>query len=381
MEPRPLLELNVEQAIAGILQKPRWWIKSQDPEICWKWMSEVEYQFLTTTFQQSLVNWSHGQGPILDLNDLLVEPEGPEKQTKLREWLKGIVTEFGMDGEADEEYSDLESVSDDDEEKTEEKQEDIEEVADNDGVKDLSEDEARKLRALKLKVSAQESYPTIKWTLNQLLLHEELSRTPVEEWTTDTIHHALDQAEHLSHPALISRATELVIAVRRGVSIHEALSIPPGSDLLSADRLLELKLHCEKIQRELSSVKAYIMRSLFLIAEKEGLRADTASEKIVFCPAGIDGVWISDNLIPQDVATKFIKEVAVLENVPDDKKDWHPHSNRQVLDLVHPSLFCCVFGQTMRVPNALDPSSYTTPSEQMHRLMFLGSKPAVIEEM
>ncbi|GMF38779.1 unnamed protein product [Phytophthora lilii] len=28
----------------------------------------------------------------------------------------------------------------------------------------------------------------------------------------------------------------------------------------------------------------------------------------------------------------------------------------------------------MRVPNALDPSSYTTPSEQMHRLMFLGSK-------
>ncbi|KAF7328886.1 hypothetical protein MVEN_02518300 [Mycena venus] len=31
---------------------------------------------------------------------------------------------------------------------------------------------------------------------------------------------------------------------------------------------------------------------------------------------------------------------------PDDKKDWHPGSNKQVLDLVHPSLYCVVYGRT-----------------------------------
>jgi hypothetical protein len=34
--------------------------------------------------------------------------------------------------------------------------------------------------------------------------------------------------------------------------------------------------------------------------------------------------------------------VRVLEEVPDAEKDWHPGSDGQVLDLVHPSLFCLV---------------------------------------
>ena len=35
-----------------------------------------------------------------------------------------------------------------------------------------------------------------------------------------------------------------------------------------------------------------------------------------------------------------------LEQVPDKNKDWHPGSNQQVLDLVHPSLFPLVYGQS-----------------------------------
>ncbi len=34
----------------------------------------------------------------------------------------------------------------------------------------------------------------------------------------------------------------------------------------------------------------------------------------------------------------------MLEEVPDAEKDWHPGSDGQVLDLVHPSLFCLVNG-------------------------------------
>lgn len=42
----------------------------------------------------------------------------------------------------------------------------------------------------------------------------------------------------------------------------------------------------------------------------------------------------------------MIRAAAVLENVSEEEKDWRPGSNNQVLDLVHPSLFCAVYGRT-----------------------------------
>ncbi|KAL3670202.1 hypothetical protein V7S43_004515 [Phytophthora oleae] len=164
-------------------------------------------------------------------------------------------------------------------------------------------------------------------------------------------------ASRVKSPELVPRATEFVLTVRRGVSVEEALPIPPGSDLLTADRLLKLKLHCEKIHRELTAVWMYMTNVLLLVAEREGLTAETELDQVVICPGGIDGVWISDNVIPEDVATKFKSEVSVLENVPDNEKDWHPDSDNQVLDLVHPSLFCCVFGTTLRASTAQSFSS------------------------
>ncbi|XP_037043321.1 uncharacterized protein LOC119079482 [Bradysia coprophila] len=62
--------------------------------------------------------------------------------------------------------------------------------------------------------------------------------------------------------------------------------------------------------------------------------------------AAVDGTWQSDTLIDNELRKTFIEEVSDLENVPDSEKDWHPGSNNQVLDLVHPSLFCFVAGRT-----------------------------------
>ena len=42
----------------------------------------------------------------------------------------------------------------------------------------------------------------------------------------------------------------------------------------------------------------------------------------------------------------MIAAVSPLENVPDAEKDWHPGSDNQVLDLVHPSLYPIVYGRT-----------------------------------
>ncbi|KAG9028509.1 hypothetical protein FS837_003856 [Tulasnella sp. UAMH 9824] len=48
----------------------------------------------------------------------------------------------------------------------------------------------------------------------------------------------------------------------------------------------------------------------------------------------------------EDLCSRLKSAAAILENVPDEEKDWHPRANNQVLDLVHPSLFCAVYGRT-----------------------------------
>ncbi|KAL4102538.1 hypothetical protein PRIC1_006283 [Phytophthora ramorum] len=370
MEPRPLLELNVQKAIASILQKPRWWFKWQDQEIRAKWLSEVEQQLLLKTFDQSLVNWSHGQAPLHDLGDLLQGPESPDKYDKLRKWLKEVVTDLKISDGEEEEEEEEESEDDDDD--------DDDEAATKKRKRreggGLDATERKRLRTLEKEVESQGSYPTVKWIFNQLLLHERLRAVRVEEWAEKTTKSAVNVARSVDDPNLAPRAAEFVLAVRRGDSVEEALPIPPGSDLLSADRVLKLKMHCEKIHQELGAVQNHIARYIELVAKREKLTAGLDHEKAVICPAGIGSVWISDNIITDKVATKFISEVEALENVPEDKKDWHPHSGKRVLDLVHPSLFCCVYGQTRRVSSALDPSTFTTPVEQMHRLMFTGSE-------
>lgn len=34
-----------------------------------------------------------------------------------------------------------------------------------------------------------------------------------------------------------------------------------------------------------------------------------------------------------------------------EPKDWHPGSKNQVLDLVHPSLYCLIYGITRKTTN------------------------------
>ncbi|KAK1833711.1 hypothetical protein QBC39DRAFT_254200 [Podospora conica] len=54
----------------------------------------------------------------------------------------------------------------------------------------------------------------------------------------------------------------------------------------------------------------------------------------------------SDVAISGELQNELRAAVRVLEEVPDNKKDWHPHSNETVLDLVHPSLYPVIWGVT-----------------------------------
>ena len=54
----------------------------------------------------------------------------------------------------------------------------------------------------------------------------------------------------------------------------------------------------------------------------------------------------SDTAVPESLQLELKMAAARLEDVLEDQKDWHPGSNGQVLDLVHPSLFPLMFGKT-----------------------------------
>lgn len=60
-----------------------------------------------------------------------------------------------------------------------------------------------------------------------------------------------------------------------------------------------------------------------------------------------DKIYESDTLISDPLKERLSAGVSALENVPEEEKDWHPGSNHQVLDLVHPSLFPLRYGKTL----------------------------------
>ncbi|TFK79080.1 hypothetical protein K466DRAFT_606414 [Polyporus arcularius HHB13444] len=75
--------------------------------------------------------------------------------------------------------------------------------------------------------------------------------------------------------------------------------------------------------------------------------ASQRDEKTGIHAASVHGVYQSVSLVPTDLKSALIRGVAALEDVPEEEKDWHPGSNHQVLDLVHPSLYCFRIGTSL----------------------------------
>ncbi|KAF3162698.1 hypothetical protein TWF788_001788 [Orbilia oligospora] len=87
------------------------------------------------------------------------------------------------------------------------------------------------------------------------------------------------------------------------------------------------------------------------LAELKTKAEQFQKEKFVIA---IDGdVCKSDTLITEETRLEIIEAIKVLEDVPESQKDWHPGSNDQVLDLVHPSLFPLAYGKSRIVEDKL----------------------------
>ncbi|KAJ6263499.1 hypothetical protein Dda_2063 [Drechslerella dactyloides] len=75
----------------------------------------------------------------------------------------------------------------------------------------------------------------------------------------------------------------------------------------------------------------------------------------------VDCVWRSDGLIDEELRKQLINAVATLENIAEGEKDWHPGSDKQVLDLVHPSLWPVVYGRSL---SAIDRKPIQNPRDK-----------------
>ncbi|TFK50233.1 hypothetical protein OE88DRAFT_1753982 [Heliocybe sulcata] len=83
----------------------------------------------------------------------------------------------------------------------------------------------------------------------------------------------------------------------------------------------------------------YIFGWLRWLADKRDARTGTEMMHI-------PNVYQSYNLISPELREALLKGASTLESVSDAEKDWHPNSNNQVLDLVHPSLYCFYIGKS-----------------------------------
>jgi hypothetical protein len=70
----------------------------------------------------------------------------------------------------------------------------------------------------------------------------------------------------------------------------------------------------------------------------------------------IDGIWLADNIIPNELKTLLEKQIRILENIPESERDYHPDTNNQVINLIHPSLYCLVYGKTKELKEQKKPS-------------------------
>ncbi|KAJ0393238.1 hypothetical protein ATCC90586_007917 [Pythium insidiosum] len=243
------------------------------------------------------------------------------------------------------------------------------------------------------------------WYVNMVQLRTALRAIPPAMWSRKTISPVLRRAHRLKGDSfVISKTKELILVAlastrdcvsdaegsRRNVTIEE---ISAWVDEPEQEQVLELlALHLQRIQDDLESLKEHLCRVLRVVIERLCLAVDSDISlgpsgaapfsyslpnmpgNPVILPGPVPQTWMTNALLPtfSRLKARFDAEVDALANVPDDMKDWHPNTNQQVLDLVHPSLHCCAFGVTKRVA-ADDPvatTTYATPAEQMRSVMF-----------
>ncbi|TPX54808.1 hypothetical protein PhCBS80983_g05726 [Powellomyces hirtus] len=92
-----------------------------------------------------------------------------------------------------------------------------------------------------------------------------------------------------------------------------------------------------------------------------------ALEDDIVAPSAVRGAYQADQPHNHDQVAELLELLKPLEDIPNHRKDWHPNTGNQVLDLVHPSLFCLEHGRS----RILDPTvaeGLTAPADCLKHL-------------
>ncbi|KAJ0390550.1 hypothetical protein ATCC90586_011322 [Pythium insidiosum] len=134
-----------------------------------------------------------------------------------------------------------------------------------------------------------------------------------------------------------------------------------------------LLIYLAMIHVELDAVKRLVSTLLDKVIVQDRLPPSPDGADVRRGP--VQETWISDALVPLELKRRFQQQVAALV-ASQQEKDWHPGSHDQVLDVVHPSLHCIVFGQTKRV---VDPALLSlTTDAATHMQAIVGNGQAIV---
>ncbi|KAM0754632.1 hypothetical protein T439DRAFT_368008 [Meredithblackwellia eburnea MCA 4105] len=144
----------------------------------------------------------------------------------------------------------------------------------------------------------------------------------------------------------------------RMANVSYAIRSKPGWTTKISDPIIKAKWREEALAETFGYLDECKLARLtekmvdWVFAELDVLKAAQEQE-----PGGVpscfDGIFESFGRIPSSLRKRLLSGVAKLEDVPADQQDWHPGSDNQVLDLVHPSLFPIIYKTTKTISGDL----------------------------
>ncbi|TMW58064.1 hypothetical protein Poli38472_013538 [Pythium oligandrum] len=164
-----------------------------------------------------------------------------------------------------------------------------------------------------------------------------LKDRPLEDWPLDTV--TLDWKKSRK------MAQKLLMALRSRRLKESSFCSWLCSWFPNADPRPEvtraLWFYVRRALKELTAIRNCIINTLDAVIRDEMLTVTSTGEGFI-SSGPVQETWMSDSLIPLELKTAFLSQVELLKKDPDSEEDWHPGRWKNVLDVVHPSLYCCV---------------------------------------
>jgi hypothetical protein len=154
----------------------------------------------------------------------------------------------------------------------------------------------------------------------------------------------LDQSQHFAHGVNDwVQHTRLTVRELSMLALMNALTDKTDWNVKIFNEETVIKWHKEALSMPLISERAW---EWCLTELRDKARAFEQTGYVPAYDTG-SGCIKSDSLVSEGLRKQLLQAVTLLQEVSDEEKDWHPRSNDQVLNLVHPSLFPLVYGKTV----------------------------------